>query len=519
MIPNSFTFVEKIPLTINGKVNQQELLKKIRLSPPKKKESEKPRNRTEQQLMDIWKEVLQISEIGIHDNFFELGGQSLLMTRVALQVRQYFEVDIPLRTFFESNTIASLAEFLNQSSSSKIDLSKNIHFLEDAKLDSEITSCLQKNHWMQNPQAILLTGATGFLGTHLLEELIRSTKGKIYCLIRSTDHKPAEERLKNHALQGIKCILTKYLLDRIVYVLGDLSKPNLGLSPEKYQELSSNVDVIYHNGAYVHHIYDYKMLRASNVLSTKELIKFASVKKEKGIVYISTLVAANDRDDDGNLEEDFPKKFPQDMISGYQQTKWVSEKLLHEAHMRNIPVIIFRPSTITGHEKTGTSSFENDHFLRLVKGCMQLGLAPSLDEPIDLLPVDFVSRSMVKISLREQAIGKVFNITSPYKIVWTDLINWLNQAGYSMELLPPEQWRGHLSKISSENALFPLLPRYLSAEAENPKKSLAKNQNMLNMLSVLNMDFPKITDETLGIYFKYLKEQGFHEELTINQEC
>ncbi|WP_075883936.1 non-ribosomal peptide synthetase [Candidatus Protochlamydia sp. W-9] len=511
MIPNSFTFVKKIPLTINGKINQQELLKKINISFSKKSKLEKARNMVEQKLIDIWKEVLQTSEIGIYDNFFELGGQSLLMTRVALKVRQYFEVDIPLRTFFESNTIASLAEFLNQFGSSKVDHHPNNYpFLEDAKLDSAIIAFPKSNPSIQNPQAILLTGATGFLGTHLLQELIQSTNAKIYCLVRAENLKQAEERIKS-SLARYQIHLNQLSLDRIIYVLGDLSKPLLGCSPNQYQELSLIIDAIYHNGAYVHHIYDYTMLRSANVLSTNELIKFAVLKKEKAIVYISTLVAANDRDEEGILEEEFPNKPPQDMISGYQQTKWVSEKLLYQAHLRHIPVVIFRPSTITGHEETGISSFENDHFLRLVKGCMQLGYAPYLEEPIDLLPVNFVSQSLVKISLNQQAIGKVFNITSPYKIAWTDLIYWLNKAGYSIVLIPPTEWRSHAAKISSENALFPLLPLYLSAEAESTKKSIAKNQNTLNMLKVLNMNFPKITDNRLKIYFKYLKEQGFHE--------
>lgn len=502
MIPSSFHVLDKIPLTTNGKMDQKQLITMASASFAKTKKTRAARNQVEEKLIAIWKEVLQVPEIGIDDHFFELGGQSLLMTQVALKIREYFKIELPLRKFFELTTIAELAEFL------QADQHKANSFLEDANLARNIQSHLPRNPLLNRPQAILLTGATGFLGVHLLQDLLQTTQAKIYCLIRAQDAQQAKEKLSSR--------LARYqveigsMSDRIEYVVGDLSKPLLGCSSERYQELCHVVDAIYHNGAYVHHVYDYKMLRNHNVLSTLEVIKLATIQKEKAIFYISTLVAAHDRDEEGDLKEDFPKNDPQGIMSGYQQTKWVSEKLLFEACQRNIPAVIFRPSTITGHEKTGVCSFENDHFLRLIKGCMQLGYAPLSEEWIDLLPVNFVSQLIVKASLHQEAFGKVFNLTSPDKMKWLDLIHWLNQAGYPIQLLPPKMWKNLLLNITPENALFPLLSIYLSEEIEHSHR-MAKNENTLKMLKVLNLDFPKITDSRLALYFKYLKTQGFHD--------
>lgn len=507
MIPNSFTFVERVPLTSNGKVDQKAIESLVpKYNSTFKGERTLPRNEIEVTIVEIWKEVLQISEIGIHDNFFDLGGQSLLMTKAALKIRESFELDLPLKIFFELTTVASLGDFVNQSiradNASEIDI-----ILNDAKLDSKINLNVPRNPFIRNPSGILLTGPTGFLGAHLLEELLRSTSAKIYCLVRAENQNEGKKRLET-CLKRYQIEWDSFKDERVVIVCGDLDKPGLGCANNIYDELADSVDLIYHCGAFVHHIYNYQMLRNSNVLGTAELIKLATLSKEKGIFYVSTLVAANEVDAEGQLEEAFPKDSIEGLASGYQLSKWASEHLLRQAHERSLPVMIFRPSTITGHEKTGVCSFENDHFLRLVKGCIQLGYAPFSDEEIDLLPVNFVSNLIVNFSLYGE-FGKVFNITSPHKISWVSFIDWLNRSGYSVSLLEPNKWKSLLSKISSENALFPLLSIYLSEDTEHFRNKTARNLNTLSTLKKLNKAFPTITDERLEIYFKYLEDHGF----------
>ena len=108
MIPTAVQFVEALPLT-NGKLDRQRLPKPDKLRPALKESYVAPRNETERKLADIWSEVLQIADIGVHDNFFDLGGHSLAATRIVSRVLAYFRVDLSLTSFYGSATLAGLA--------------------------------------------------------------------------------------------------------------------------------------------------------------------------------------------------------------------------------------------------------------------------------------------------------------------------------------------------------------------------------------------------------------------------
>jgi acyl carrier protein len=110
MVPSIFIELDNLPLSSNGKVNRRAL------PTPDLAKSEltlifvEPRTLTEKTLAKIWAEVLEIEQVGIHDNFFfNLGGNSLLATQVMSRIRETFQVELPLRHFFETPTVAHLA--------------------------------------------------------------------------------------------------------------------------------------------------------------------------------------------------------------------------------------------------------------------------------------------------------------------------------------------------------------------------------------------------------------------------
>ncbi|TQV77374.1 amino acid adenylation domain-containing protein [Aliikangiella marina] len=111
MLPSFFVVLEKLPLTINGKVNKK-VLPLPNETDIQKEKYVPPSNEVEQSLCEIWQNILNISKVGIHDNFFSLGGHSLLATRLISAIRQQFAAEIQIRMLFEAPTVATLAEVI-----------------------------------------------------------------------------------------------------------------------------------------------------------------------------------------------------------------------------------------------------------------------------------------------------------------------------------------------------------------------------------------------------------------------
>jgi acyl carrier protein len=108
MVPAAMICLDELPLTANGKLDRKALPEPFQLVSGAG--SIMARNPIEQQLTSIWEQLLGSSEPGIHDDFFELGGHSLLVARMIAQIRELYQVDVPIASFFQHPTIAGLAE-------------------------------------------------------------------------------------------------------------------------------------------------------------------------------------------------------------------------------------------------------------------------------------------------------------------------------------------------------------------------------------------------------------------------
>jgi acyl carrier protein len=112
MVPGVYVFVDQFPLSPNGKIDRR------RLPAPGEGDLQKrayvaPRNEIEARLCEIWQEVLELEQVGIHDDFFTLGGHSLLATRLISLVRERFDSEVSLRRLFEHPSVAEFSTVFN----------------------------------------------------------------------------------------------------------------------------------------------------------------------------------------------------------------------------------------------------------------------------------------------------------------------------------------------------------------------------------------------------------------------
>jgi acyl-coenzyme A synthetase/AMP-(fatty) acid ligase/acyl carrier protein len=136
MIPSTFIFIKELPLTPNGKVDRKALPAPDIARPDFAEEFLVPRTHTERTLAELWSSVLGIEKIGVLGNFFELGGHSLSAVQITLKIHQHFNVDISLRTFFQSHTLEELASAVEErllEKASGEDLEQLLNELENSK--------------------------------------------------------------------------------------------------------------------------------------------------------------------------------------------------------------------------------------------------------------------------------------------------------------------------------------------------------------------------------------------------
>jgi thioester reductase-like protein len=387
------------------------------------------------------------------------------------------------------------------------------------KLDLEAEAILDRNIQPESPlqstcqlNNIFLTGATGFLGAFLLYELLQDTQAKIYCLVRAETIESAQHRLQS--------CLQSYLLweesfsSRMIPVVGDLSQPLLGLSQPQFQALADEIDIIYHNGAWVHHTLPYSSLKAANVLGTQEVLRLACLSKVKPVHFISTKSVFAETDSQKvqiirEQERLDPNRLP---IGGYAQSKWVAEKLVTIARDRSLPVSIYRIGAIGGHSQTGVFN-TNDFLYKFIQGCIQLGSAPVGTTMLDIMPVDYVARAIVSLSKQPASWGE-FHLVHPQPTSVDVLFDQLCSRGYSIQRLPYDQWRAMLLKIaesSPDHPLYAIFSLFATNRSGGSHSATLQFdcQNTLTRLAETSIVCPPIDATLLNTYLSYLMQNGF----------
>lgn len=357
-------------------------------------------------------------------------------------------------------------------------------------------------------KAVLLTGASGFLGAYLLHDLMTASEALVYCLVRCRSEEDGARRIRENLLKYR--LWNEDFASRIVPVPGDLALPLLGVGEETFDRLCGMIDIVFHNGATVNFVYSYGSLKDSNVRGTEEVIRLACRTKQKPLHFISTIGVFPQATGPGArvLETD-PSGDWRALIGGYPQSKWVAERLVTIAAGRGLPVRIYRPGFVTGDSTTGIWSTD-DFLARMIKGCIQLGCAPDMESKIEMIPVDYVSRAMIHLAGRREPQPGVFHIVAPRYISVGELFRIICSLGFKMTLLPYAEWRKALfedAKTSSKNALYPLLTAF--TEGPPQEMSVFDNTHTLEGLKGTHLVCPETDAKLMAVYLTYFKNRGF----------
>ncbi len=517
MVPVYYVVLKSLPLTSNGKVDRKALPAPEASGCEESCGYIEPGTDVEKRLALLWAQALDRERVGIRDNFFHIGGDSLIATRLVLKIREELCAELSLPKLFDAPTVEQLASLIENSRLAprniQMELLTSEELYREAELDESITAEGRVTADVPKPSHILLTGATGFLGAFLLHELLINTAAKIYCLVRAGDRQEGMDRLvKNLDRYGLEL---KGSEDRIIILPGDLSLPMLGLSERDYEYVSNTVEVIYHNGALVHFLYPYSVMKPVNVHGTKEVLRLACASRVKPVHYISTITVFSEHGANGTrfIREDENIDDSGILDTGYAQSKWVAEKLVWTAKSRGIPVTVYRPGQVLGYSVNGACNLD-DFIFRIMKGSLQIGAYPPVDGDFNALAADDMSRAIVGLSLRSVSAGRVFHLLHPKSVPIGRIIDWIKSKGHALEEVSWDVWMSRLSASGHENVLFPLLPMFPeNMEEETEDGQLVFCQDMtLKELNDMGMSFHEIDDCLFEVYYSYFIRSGYLKE-------
>lgn len=520
MIPSRFVLLNEMPLNQNGKIDRKAL---PIVEEDIKLEKVEPDNDVQKKLLDIYRKVLNNDNIFMTDNFFECGGDSLVAMKLAAEASNQ---DIPLiyaKIFDYPTPLEMYREIYIKDNYEN--LQKDIDDYDYNKINELLnkkTSIIIPN----KKQDILLTGAAGFLGSHVLDNIISNTDLTVYCLIRRKDNMNPNERLKERLNFFFEKKHDKEFGKRIKVIEGDLTFENLFIDGKDKIKVIDNVGIIINTAAYVKHYGKSQIFESVNINGVNNLIKF-SLESNMKLVHISTLSVSGNMLEVGQIEQTkikVPTPYTeknlyigQELDNVYAYSKFIAERnILESILLNNLNAIILRVGNLTGRYSDGTfqPNVEENAFVGRIKSFINLGSVAKkmVEMDMEFTPIDLVSDAVVKLStnINHQIIYHVYNSNHAklYK-----LIDSLGNLNIKIGILEDDEQKKKLNDILKKERSDEIKGILIDINSERDvvysSNIHIENKETIIELKKLKFSWPIIGEEYINKYFKYLRKIKF----------
>lgn len=403
MIPSEILTFTEMPRTASGKTD----LKKLAL--PDIKSAAEAGEREMSEIAALWREVLGKNP-DPEVSFFEQGGTSLMAILILNRYHQK-QYDFSINDFYHYPTLDAQEKLLS-----------------GKKRDGEQKTAQEQTVTPEIPRksagvdecicslgAILLTGASGYLGSYILKKLLEYGGEKVYCLVRGNG-----ERLKEVLDTYFDSGFYEKYAGRIEIATGDITKEGFGLPQDIYDKMVQEVTRVFHCAADVRHYAPPEELNRTNIEGTAEVLHFVK-KAGAAMMHMSTVSVAGNR-----LLEEPGRTYTfheEDLDAGqnwqdnpYVKSKLLAEKLVDDAVKEGAHARIFRIGRLAANSYNGKfqKNPQSNAYYRLIKGILELGMMPEAlyHQPIELTPVNQAAEAVVRLS---GSTGGTYHIYCPYE--------------------------------------------------------------------------------------------------------
>jgi amino acid adenylation domain-containing protein/thioester reductase-like protein len=541
MVPTRFIWLDSIPYTPNGKIDRKALAALDVYEEEQSVDYVAPRDAIEKAMAAAWAEALEREQIGIDDDFFVLGGDSLAILEVLAGVlNQGWK--LTAQDFYEYPTIRRLAGIIRQRNNSLGSDAVSPGSGDREELSSAAVEALFKEEtavYSWNPEkatatsaaihdiqcqlpnqnkGVLLTGSTGFLGIHILRELLHNYPGRIYCLIRGNNPEARLTQLYNYYFRQ------EPDLRRVKILSGQIEDSRLGLTAEEYAGLGEAISEVIHSAALVKHYGLYTDFEKTNVLGTENIINFC-LPHNIHLYFVSTISVS------GNfLPQSSSKTFSEkDLFIGqdyksnvYVRSKYEAECQVFEAQSKGLQASILRVGILTGRYTDGffQHNIEENAFYRKLKSVLQIKCLPvsNLDEYIELTPVDCCAQAIRKIATQPASGQSVYHLFNHKLIKIRDFFEPLKSRGIEVKgisvddflllinrLAQTDEGKETISGIITDLAFFGSLSFSSSVQVDSALT--------ISTLEQLDFTWPDLTAEYCLKVIDYMQEIGYLENI------
>jgi amino acid adenylation domain-containing protein/thioester reductase-like protein len=467
MLPDQVHRVPNFLLTPNGKVDRDALRRNTQnqtAEEPDYKETPHASS-IDPWLQSTLAKLLKVPHVNPDDNIFLQGLTSLQAAQLIAQIMHHYGKRVVLQDVHVYPTVKELEGLIQSTTDKRSSPSDPARWEKDAHLADD---ALTLPDWHSSQEGkVFLTGATGFAGAYMLDRLLsRQTVQKVACLARGRGEQTPADRIQQS--------LEKYQLwdgglertQKIIVIEGDLADDTLGMTEDQYEWLAKWTSVIFHVGARVNWCDPYEAHFESNVLGTRNVIKFAGTGRLKPLHYLSSIDAWNVTgfiNKTKQVLEDEPLKphaasLPYDM--GYAQSQWVADEMVQRARARGLPAAIYRPGFIIGDSERAIGN-PDDFFARFIMACIQIRYFPHLrHQRLEYVTVDYVCSAILHIASKSENLGRAYHLLSPdptQSVSIEGTYQLLTRAGFSMEKISYYDWVNKIQE-HSESPLQSMLP-------------------------------------------------------------
>jgi thioester reductase-like protein len=471
---------QEFPKTTTLKVKRREVMEWLKEKREKTEVAYVPPVTARQKLLvDAFERALGRRKVGIQDDFFELGGDSLSAIEVATMA------GVQAQDIYENPTVEKLERAVianEQSAAEEEHVDVNALIRHNNNLVCEV-----------EPKYILLTGATGFLGAHILRELLRR-RMNVVCLVRN------EDRLK----PTMKTYFPKeYEYFTYKVVKGDIEQPHFGLTDTEYETLISKVDMVIHTAANVRHTGHYEDLERTNVIGTQNVIDFCmdanAILQYTSTASVNGAGTVKQTNPDATFDEfnlDIGQEYSQNV---YIHSKYKAEERVLLAREAGLRTNIFRIGNLTWRMSDGKfqKNAQDNGFLHRCRGLFKIGMySKELAEyPIDFTAVDECADAYVRLALHNR-VNNIYNLYNPNVVRLETLCS---KMWTSIKRVPKDVFEMNLKGMIQDKEIAVL--SFYNTIASASRNVPISNDFTVNELKKLGFKWSKIGPR----YLRYLK--------------